>query len=245
MYKKGEYIVGENVALTDSVYAMVLEGDTQYITAPGQFINIELAGHYLRRPISVCDYGEGWIKIIYKVVGEGTAEMSKMPRGTKLDILTGLGNGFAIKSSSSKPLLVGGGVGVPPLYNLAKSLIANGAMPVVVLGFNTASEVFMLDDFAALGVEVVVTTADGSRGVKGFVTAALCDLDFNYVYSCGPIPMLKALYDATPNVGGEFSFEERMGCGFGACVGCTCKTKYGYKRICKDGPVLDREEIIW
>ncbi len=244
MYKRGKYKVTSNVALTDTVYDMRLEGDTQYITAPGQFVNVEIVGKYLRRPISVCDFGEGWIRIIYKVVGEGTKAMSAMVEGTELDILTGLGNGFNAKMRCARPLLVGGGVGVPPLYNLCKELISEGRKPVVVLGFNTAAEVFLSEEFEALGVQTVVTTADGSQGVKGFVTAALRDIDFDYTYACGPIPMLKALYDAT-SVDGEYSFEERMGCGFGACVGCTCKTKYGYKRICKDGPVLDREEIIW
>ncbi|MFI3259118.1 MAG: dihydroorotate dehydrogenase electron transfer subunit [Rikenellaceae bacterium] len=245
MYKRGKYKVVENVALTSSVYSMRLEGDTQYITASGQFINIEIEGMYLRRPISVCDYGEGWIKIIYKVVGQGTQAMSEMGEGTILDILTGLGNGFSTTMRGVRPLLVGGGVGIPPLYNLCRVLLAQGKRPSVVLGFNTASEAFMVSDFEALGVKVIVTTADGSMGLKGFVTAALSEMEFDFTYSCGPIPMLKALYDATPNMGGEYSFEERMGCGFGACVGCTCKTKYGYKRICKDGPVLDREEIIW
>lgn len=246
MYKRGKYTVAENVALTSNVYSMKLEGDTQYITAPGQFINIEIAGLYLRRPISVCDYAEGWVRIIYKVVGAGTEALSKMALGTELDILTGLGNGFSTTTLGPNPLLVGGGVGVPPMYNLCKALIAAGKKPSVVLGFNTAAELFMVEEFKALGVEVIVTTADGSAGVKGFVTAALESIKFDYVYACGPLPMLKALYDATPaEVGGEYSFEERMGCGFGACVGCTCKTKYGYKRICKDGPVLDKEEIIW
>ncbi len=245
MYKRGKYRVTQNEALTTTVYSMWLEGDTQYITAPGQFINIEIAGHYLRRPISVCDYNEGKIRIIYKVVGEGTAEMSQMEIGTELDILTGLGNGFTTTQIGSRPLLVGGGVGIPPLYNLCKVLLSQGKVPTVVLGFNTTTESFMVEEFEALGARVVVTTADGSQGIKGFVTAALPEVEFDYTYSCGPIPMLKALYDATPEVAGEYSFEERMGCGFGACVGCTCKTKYGYKRICKDGPVLDREEIIW
>ncbi len=245
MYKRGKYIVTENRSLTNSIYSMKLEGDTQYITASGQFVNIEIAGMYLRRPISVCDYGDGWIRIIYKVVGEGTEAMSEMKAGTELDILTGLGNGYATSMRGSRPLLVGGGVGIPPLYNLAKRLLAEGKQPTVVVGFNTAAEVFLVDEFEALGVKVLVTTVDGSMGTKGFVTAALPQVEFDFTYSCGPIPMLKALYDATPNVGGEYSFEERMGCGFGACVGCTCKTKYGYKRICKDGPVLDREEIIW
>ncbi len=244
MYKRGNYIVRSNEALTESVYKMRLEGDTQYITAPGQFINIALEGNYLRRPISVCDVDEHSITIIYKVVGRGTLQMSKMVAGVELDILTGLGNGFNPSVECSAPLLVGGGVGVPPLYNLCRELIARGKRPTVLLGFNTSKEVFLADEFRALGVEVVITTVDGSEGIKGFVTTALPTLSFDYTYSCGPMPMLKALYDAT-DADGEYSFEERMGCGFGACVGCTCKTKYGNKRICKDGPVLKKEEIIW
>ncbi len=245
MYKRDIYTITANEALTSNVYRMVLEGDVTYITAPGQFVNIEIEGRYLRRPISVCDYDDKSFTIIYKVVGEGTEDMSRMTKGQKLDILTGLGNGFSVKNHFSRPLLVGGGVGIPPLYNLCKVLQEQGKKPTVVLGFNTADEIFMSEEFEALGVDVIITTADGSRGVEGFVTAALPSIEFNYIYTCGPIPMLKALWDATPNVRGEYSFEERMGCGFGACVGCTCKTKYGNKRICKDGPVLDREEIIW
>ncbi len=245
MYKRGKYIIESNTHLTESVYKMVLGGDTQYITASGQFVNIELEGSYLRRPISVCDYDDQTMTLIYKVVGKGTEQMSHMSMGTELDLLTGLGNGFNDEAATQRPLLVGGGVGVPPLYNLCRKLLAKGLTPTVVLGFNTQSEVFMAEEFEALGAKVVVTTVDGSMGVKGFVTTALPSLEFDYVYSCGPLPMLKALYDATQGVAGEFSFEERMGCGFGACVGCTCKTKYGNKRICKDGPVLDREEIIW
>ncbi len=224
---------------------MRLAGDTQYITAPGQFINIEIEGLYLRRPISVCDFDQRSVTIVYKVVGRGTEVMSRMAVGTELDILTGLGNGFNVNAECERPLLVGGGVGVPPLYNLCKSLLAIAKKPTILLGFNTASEVFMVDEFKSLGVEVVVTTVDGSMGVKGFVTNALSTLSYDYQFSCGPLPMLHALYDATEGVAGEFSFEERMGCGFGACVGCTCKTKYGNKRICKDGPVLQKEEIIW
>ncbi len=245
MYKRGIYTIEVNEALTASVYRMILAGDTQYITAPGQFVNIELEGHYLRRPISVCDYDSATLTIIYKVVGRGTEQMSRMTKGQELDLLTGLGNGFNPAAQCQEPLLVGGGVGVPPLYNLCRALLEAGKRPTVLLGFNTAQELFLVEEFRALGVEVVVTTADGSKGVKGFVTTALPSLSFDYLYSCGPLPMLRALYDATPTVPGEFSFEERMGCGFGACVGCTCKTKYGNKRICKDGPVLDREEIIW
>ena len=246
MYKNAIYTVLENRPLTDSVWRMVLEGDTQWITRPGQFVNIALEGKFLRRPISVSDYDARTLTIIYKVVGEGTRQMSAMPVGTKLDLLTGLGNGFDTTKAAAKNLLVGGGVGVPPLYNLAKKLVAEGREVTVVLGFNTASEVFYAEEFAALGCRVVVTTVDGSQGVKGFVTTAIaaCDLEFDYFYACGPLPMLKALYDATA-CEGQLSFEERMGCGFGACMGCSCKTKYGNKRICVDGPVLLKEEVIW
>ncbi len=246
MYKKGIYTIVSNEPLTPVVYRMVLEGDTQYITRSGQFINIELEGKFLRRPISVCDYDATTITIIYKVVGRGTEQMKAMREGEKLDILTGLGNGFSTENEAKRPLLVGGGVGIPPMYNLCKRLLAEGKRPQVIIGFNTAGEVFYADEFKALGVEVYCTTVDGSMGTKGFVTDAIREhkLEFDYIYSCGPIPMLKALYDAT-EVAAEFSFEERMGCGFGACMGCTCKTKYGNKRICKDGPVLKREEIIW
>ena len=246
MYKKGIYTILSNEPLTPVVYRMVLEGDTQYITRSGQFINIELEGKFLRRPISVADYDATTITIIYKVVGSGTEQMRHLAVGTKLDILTGLGNGFNTENEAQRPLLVGGGVGVPPLYNLAKRLLQEGKKPMVILGFNTKSEIFYEEQFKALGVEVYCSTADGSYGVKGFVTDVIREkeLKFDYLYTCGPLPMLKALYDAT-EVEGEFSFEERMGCGFGACMGCSCKTKYGNKRICKDGPVLKREEIIW
>ena len=246
MYKNAIYTVLENRPLTDTVWRMVLEGDTQWITRPGQFVNIALEGRYLRRPISVSDYDERTLTIIYKVVGEGTRQMSTMSAGTTLDLLTGLGNGFDTTKAAEKNLLVGGGVGVPPLYNLAKRLLAEGREVTVVLGFNTASECFYEEEFKALGCRVVVTTVDGSKGVKGFVTTAIAEeeLLFDYFFSCGPLPMLKALYDATA-CEGQLSFEERMGCGFGACMGCSCKTKYGNKRICVDGPVLLKEEVIW
>ncbi len=246
MYKRDIYTILSNEPLTPAVYRMVLEGDTQYITRSGQFINIELEGKFLRRPISVSDYDDKSITIIYKVVGRGTEQMKGMVAGQKLDILTGLGNGFNTENDAKRPLLVGGGVGVPPLYNLAKRLISEGKRPQVILGFNTKSEIFYEEEFKALGVDVYCSTADGSFGTKGFVTDVIRNegLVFDYLYTCGPLPMLKALYDAT-TVDGEYSFEERMGCGFGACMGCTCKTKYGNKRICKDGPVLKREEIIW
>ena len=246
MYKKGIYKVVANEPLTPDVWRMVLAGDTQWITRPGQFVNIELEGLYLRRPISISDWSEDTITIIYKVVGRGTEQMSRMTEGQELDVLTGLGNGFDADVECQQPLLVGGGVGVPPLYRLAKELIARGRKVSVVLGFNTAKEVFYADEFRALGVDVYVSTADGSVGTKGFVTDAIRDngVEFDFFYSCGPLPMLKALCDCT-EVSGELSFEERMGCGFGACMGCSCKTLAGNKRICKDGPVMKREEIIW
>ena len=246
MYKRDIYTILSNEPLTPAVYRMVLEGDTQYITRSGQFINLELEGKFLRRPISVSDYDDKSVTIIYKVVGRGTEQMKGMVAGQKLDILTGLGNGFNTENSGPRPLLVGGGVGVPPMYNLCKRLLSEGKRPVVIIGFNTKEEVFYYDEFKALGVDVYCSTADGSFGSKGFVTDVIRGegLEFDYLYTCGPLPMLKALYDAT-SVDGEYSFEERMGCGFGACMGCTCKTKYGNKRICKDGPVLKRDEIIW
>ena len=246
MYKKAIYSVLSNEPLTKDVYRMVLEGDSQWITRPGQFVNIELEGFYLRRPISISDWSENTITIIYKVVGRGTEVMSRMGIGVKLDVLTGLGNGFNPDAECQKPLLVGGGVGVPPLYRLAKELIAKGRKVSVVLGFNKADEVFYADEFKALGADVYVSTADGSMGVKGFVTDAIREaaIDFDYFYSCGPLPMLKALCGCCEQ-DGELSFEERMGCGFGACMGCSCKTLTGNKRICKDGPVMKRGEIIW
>ena len=246
MYKNAIYTILKNEPLTPLVWRMVLEGDTAWITRPGQFVNIALEGKFLRRPISVSDYDEKTITLIYKVVGSGTKQMSAMQVGQKLDLLTGLGNGFATAKAAERNHLVGGGVGVPPLYNLAKKLLAEGRQVTVILGFNTASELFYEEEFRALGCEVVVTTVDGSKGVKGFVTTAIDELkiDFGYFFSCGPLPMLKALYDHTA-CEGQLSFEERMGCGFGACMGCSCKTKYGNKRICVDGPVLLKEEVIW
>ena len=235
--------IKENRALTDSVYLMRLIGDTAGIKA-GQFVNIKIEGLYLRRPISVCDSDDGILTLIYKVVGRGTEMMRNMKVGSALNLLTCLGNGYDLSASGAKPLLVGGGVGVPPLYKLAKELIALGCKVSVVLGFNTASEVFYENEFKQLDADVYVTTVDGSYGTKGFVTDAIKDLDYTYYYSCGPEPMLKALYKAAPTPG-EMSFEERMGCGFGACMGCSCKTVSGNKRICKEGPVLKKEDIIW
>ncbi len=241
---QGFYKILSNVQLTSTVYKMVLEGDTSAITAPGQFVNIKLDGKFLRRPISICDYDETTITLVYKVVGAGTEQMSEMTEGHALDVLVGLGNGYSLDKCGDKPLLIGGGVGVPPLYNLCKKLINAGKNVTVVLGFNTKEEIFLEDDFKALGAEVLVATADGSYGIKGFVTDAMKDVDYTYFFTCGPMPMFKAI-EAVATTSGQYSFEERMGCGFGACMGCSCKTKYGNKRICKDGPVLEREEIIW
>ncbi len=242
--KQSIFTITENVQLTETVFKMKLSGDISDITSPGQFVNIKLDGLYLRRPISVCDSENGVLTLVYKVVGKGTEQMSKMQAGENLDILTGLGNGYNTTVSGDRPVLLGGGVGVPPLYMLCKKLIAQGKEVSVILGFNTKDEIFYEDDFKALGAKVYVTTVDGSYGIKGFVTDALKQVDYTYFYTCGPEPMLKALYKAT-TTSGQFSFEERMGCGFGACMGCSCKTISGYKRICKDGPVLEKEEILW
>ena len=241
--KQSIFEILSNEALTDSVYKMVLAGDTSHITNCGQFVNIQLDGMYLRRPISVCDYDDKTLTIVYKVVGKGTEAMAAMGAGVKLDILTGLGNGYDLTPAGDKPVLLGGGVGVPPMYNLAKKLRAMGKEVKVILGFNVKSEIFYEEEFKALGCDVTVTTVDGSYGVKGFVTNALPE-DYTYFYTCGPEPMLKAVYRAS-RTSGQMSFEERMGCGFGACMGCSCKTLTGYKRICKDGPVMKKEEILW
>ena len=241
--KQSIFTILENKALTDTTWKMILEGDTSDITAPGQFVNIQLDGLFLRRPISVCDYDEKTLTIIYKVVGKGTEQMSVMHAGQQLDILTGLGNGYDLSLTGEKPLLIGGGVGVPPMYNLAKKLLAEGKTVSVILGFNTKDEIFYEEEFKALGCAVTVTTVDGSYGVKGFVTNAM-DCEYTHFCACGPEPMLKAIYKAS-TTSGQMSFEERMGCGFGACMGCSCKTLTGYKRICKDGPVMKKEEILW
>ena len=241
---RGIYKIISNKPLTKDVFEMILSGDTSAITAPGQFINIKLDGFYLRRPISICDYDSNTITIIYKVVGGGTEAMSRLESGAELDVLCGLGNGFDVSKSGEKPVLIGGGVGVPPLYNLCKKLIESGKKVTVILGFNTASEIFYKEKFEALGAEVYVSTVDGSSGVKGFVTDVMKNIDYDYFFTCGPMPMFRAI-EKIASSSGQYSFEERMGCGFGACMGCSCKTKYGNKRICRDGPVLEREEIIW
>ena len=242
--KQSIFTIVENIPLTASVWQMRLVGDTSAITAPGQFVNILLEGKFLRRPISVCNCEGDELILVYKVVGSGTEQMSRMERGQTLDILTGLGNGYDLGDAGEAPLLLGGGVGVPPLYMLAKELIAAGKQVSVVLGFNTADEVFYEEEFKALGCDVTVTTVDGTKGVKGFVTNAMENIAYTHFYTCGPEPMLKAVW-RTSVTDGQLSFEERMGCGFGACMGCSCKTLTGNKRICKDGPVMKKEEIIW
>ena len=232
-----------NRKIAKNTYEMLLRGDTSDITASGQFVNIKLSGFFLRRPISVCNLEGDVLTLIYKTVGEGTEAMAKMGEGEKLTVLTGLGNGYDLSTSGENPLLIGGGAGVPPMFLLARRLIAEGKKPRAILGFGSADEVFYKEEFEKIGVPVTVTTVDGSEGVMGFVTDAMGE-GYSYFYTCGPEPMLKAIYDKSVT-SGQFSFEERMGCGFGACMGCSCKTKYGNKRICREGPVLVKEEIIW
>lgn len=251
-----DYTIRTNQQIAADTYEMVLTGDTSAITRPGQFVNLKLNGFFLRRPISVCDYTENTLTLIYKVVGNGTATMAAMQAGQSLNLLTGLGNGYDISKSGKHPLLIGGGAGVPPLFGLAKALLRISIHPQILLGFNTAKEVFYADRFvslyprasatgaAAAPLPVYLTTVDGSMGKKGFVTDVMQTLNYDYFFTCGPMPMFKAI-EAIANTSGQYSFEERMGCGFGACMGCSCMTKSGSKRICKEGPVLEREEILW
>lgn len=233
-----------NRNLAPGVYEMVLRGSSTRDCTPGRFVQLKLDSFYLRRPISVCDAEEGKLTLVYKTVGRGTEAMAQYEPGKRIDVLTGLGNGYDLDRSGDRPLLIGGGAGVPPMYLLARRLLAQGKRPTVILGFNKAEEIFYEEQFRALGIETIIATTDGSVGVKGFVTDAMEGLDYTYTYACGPEPMLKAVYNRAAT-SGEYSFEERMGCGFGACMGCTCETKYGNKRICKDGPVLTKEEIVW
>lgn len=241
--KQGKFQILDNIPLTDTVYKMTLKGDTSAIIAPGQFVNIQLDGLFLRRPISVCDVNGDILTIIYKIVGKGTEKMSGMKCGT-LDVLSGLGNGYDLSKSGEHPVLIGGGVGVPPMYLLCKVLLEMGKKVQVILGFNTKSEIFFEEEFKSLGADVFVTTVDGSYGIKGFVTDALRGVEYSYFFACGPESMLKAIYKDS-KTSGQMSFEKRMGCGFGACMGCSCKTITGYKRICKEGPVMEKEEILW
>jgi len=242
--KQGLFSIVENCAIAKNTYRMVLQGDTSAVTNPGQFVNIAVDGQYLRRPISVCDCEGDTLTLIYKTVGEGTQKLSANRPGDALDILTGLGNGYSLECAGEAPLLIGGGVGVPPLFWLCRKLQQQGCKPTVILGFNSAEEVFYADEFAKFAQKVYITTADGSMGHKGFVTDVMKDLRYSYFYTCGPMPMFRAIERIAVG-SGEYSFEERMGCGFGACMGCSCKTQFRDKRICTDGPVLKREEIIW
>ena len=243
--KKSDYTIIENRLLARNTYMMVLRGDSTQFTAPGQFMNVSVEGFYLRRPISVCDWSPSTVTMIYKTVGRGTEKMASLKEGTALNILTGLGNGYDLSTSGDRPVLIGGGAGIPPLFRLAKELIREGKKPQVILGYNSKDEVFFEDEFIAIGADVTVTTADGSVGIKGFVTDALKQMEgLTYFYACGPIPMLKAICTGT-DLDGQLSLEERMGCGFGACMGCTVITASGAKRVCKDGPVFRREELGW
>ena len=241
--KQGKFILTENTPLTDSVYRMRLQGDTSAVTAPGQFVNVQLEGLFLRRPVSVCDLEGDLLTLIYKNVGRGTAQMAGLKPGHTLDLLTGLGNGYDLSLSGNHPVLLGGGVGVPPLFWLARQLLARGVRVSAVLGFNTRNEIFLEKEFREIGVEVTVTTADGSCGVRGFVTDAIPE-GCTHFYACGPEPMLRAVYRAVDTYG-QFSLEERMGCGFGACMGCSFRTRDGAKRICREGPVFRKEELPW
>ena len=241
---EGKYEIIENTKIAADVFKMHLSGDTSALTRPGQFVNIKITGYFLRRPISVCDYDGTGMTLIYKTVGGGTEKLSEMPAGHTLDLLVGLGNGYDTSRSSSAPLLIGGGVGVPPLYGLAKRLLSEGKKVTVLLGFNRKEEIFLDDDFRKLGAEVHITTADGSVGTKGFVTDAMNGISYSYFYTCGPMPMMRAIAKCAKTQG-QYSFEERMGCGFGACMGCSCKTMFGTKKVCTDGPVFESEEIIW
>lgn len=246
MYKRDIYTIVSNRRLSAKTMQMVLEGDTQYLTRAGQFVNVAVEGKFLRRPISVCDYDQRSITLLYDVVGEGTKAMSLMREGERLDLLTGLGNGFSEENGCRRPALLGGGIGCAPLYNLAKKLLAAGAKPVVILGFNSEADVVAEEMFRALGVETHIATVDGSKGTRGFVTDVIREkgLECDYFYACGPMPMLRAVCGSL-EWSGEVSLDERMACGFGVCMCCSVETKSGAKRICKEGPVFSKEDLIW
>ena len=242
--KQSMFKILKNEELAPDVHRLILEGDTSAIAQAGQFVDLKLDGHFLRRPFSICDWNASTLTVVYRTVGKGTAELAGYAPGKMIELLTGLGNGFDSAVSGDKPLLVAGGSGVPMMYALAKELVAQGKQVTAVLGYRTASDVFLAHDIELLGVNVIITTEDGSVGTKGFVTDAMKDLDYTYFYTCGPEAMFKAIHSIA-KTSGQFSFEARMGCGYGACMGCTMETKNGYKRVCKDGPVLVREELLW
>ncbi|MGN0201631.1 MAG: dihydroorotate dehydrogenase electron transfer subunit [Candidatus Cryptobacteroides sp.] len=235
----------DNRQTASGIFEMRLGGCSAACRA-GQFVNLEVDGFFLRRPISVCDWEDGVLTLAYRVVGEGTAAMAAMAPGTRIDTLAALGNGFDTGVPCREALLAGGGIGLAPLYKLTRELVGKGVGVTVVAGFRTASEIFREEAFVKAGARFIVATEDGSRGVRGFVTDALREegLSYDYIFSCGPLPMMKALCAAT-TAPAQMSLEERMGCGFGICMGCTCRTSSGAKRICKEGPVFKREEIIW
>jgi len=241
--KESVFTISENKRLTDRVFRLRLDGDTGAMERPGQFIDIKIEGFFLRRPLSVCDYDKSGISVLYETVGGGTEKLSTLPVGTELNVLTGLGNGFELSKAGSRPLLVGGGTGASPMYCTARALVSGGIIPTVILGFARSEDILLEDEFRALGCNTIITTEDGSRGIKGYVTDALPE-QYSFVYSCGPDAMMRALWEKTKS-SGEYSFAARMGCGFGACMGCTMKTASGFKRVCKDGPVFTREEILW
>jgi len=244
--KKSLFTVEHTRQLTADTYEMILSGDTSAISAPGQFVELELPGKFLRRPISICNWTDEALMLLVKVVGEGTKELVRCVPGTELDTLSGLGNGFDISLAAKNSVLAGGGIGIAPLYGLAQRMLDAGMTPTVALGFRTAKDVYYLEEFAKLGCRLLVATEDGSMGTKGFVTDCIKAVpECDYVLTCGPLPMLKAVHSLPQLKDGQFSFEARMGCGFGACMGCTVPTKDGYKRICKDGPILFKEEIVW
>lgn len=242
--KQGLFRVESNLPIAPNIYKMVLRGETGAISTPGQFINIRLDGFSARRPISVYDYDEDTVTIVYKVIGDGTGYMSRMAPGSVLDVLSGLGNGFSPEKGGARPLIIGGGIGAAPLYRLSRELISRGAEPSVILGFGGRNDMILVDEFRALGAKVTVATADGSAGLRGFVTDAMPDEGYTYFFACGPAAMFSAV-NSKAKGSGQFSFEAHMGCGFGACMSCSCKTRFGAKRVCKDGPVFEREEIIW
>ncbi len=241
MKTQGIYEIVSNRPIAQDTFEMVLKGDMSFVEAPGQFVNIKIEGLYLRRPISICDWDEKTMTLIYKMVGRGTERMAAMEPGEELDLLVGLGNGFNMEETGEKTAIIGGGVGAPPMYGLAKRMIAAGKKITVVLGFGNADQAFYVDRFEALGCPVYVTTVDGSQGIQGFVTDALEQIDYDAYCACGPMPMLKAVWGMGKE--GQLSFEERMGCGFGACMGCSCETLTGNKRICVEGPVMKSSEV--
>ena len=244
--KKSLFTVEHTRQLTADTYEMILSGDTSAITAPGQFVEIELPGKFLRRPISICNWTDEALMLLVKVVGEGTKELVRSVPGTELDVLSGLGNGFDMSLAGDHPVLAGGGIGIAPLYGLAQRMLSAGMNPTVTLGYRSAQDVYYLEEFAKLGCRLLVATEDGSVGTKGFVTDCIKAVpECDYVLTCGPLPMLKTVHSLPQLKDGQFSFEARMGCGFGACMGCTVPTKDGYKRVCKDGPILYKEEIVW